>query len=99
MPVPAAVIAFRADMVEKVLLKLKALAGTMGSVAADDVPAKPVSMVRPATATAETLTTRFFLVVMFILPLLFAKRAASRRWALMPDASPLCPRRRYTTRM
>jgi hypothetical protein len=62
-------------MVEKVLLKLKALDGTMGAVAADEIPVNPVSMVRPATVAAETLTTRFFRVVIFILPLLFARRA------------------------
>jgi hypothetical protein len=77
-------------MVEKVLLKLKALAGTVGAVAADEVPTNPVSMVRPATVAAETLTTRFFPVDIFILPLLFARRDLSWDRAFMPDASPRC---------
>src|ERR1019366_3690804 len=90
LPVPAAAMGFRADMVDRVLLKLKALAGTVGAVAADEVPAKPVNIVRPATAAAETLTTRFFRVIMFILPLLFAKRAGLGVGRSCSTPSPLC---------
>jgi hypothetical protein len=78
-------------MVEKVLLKLKALAATVGALAAKEVPTKPVIMVRPATVAAETLTTRFFRVVIFILPLLFAKRAGLGVERSCSTPALLCP--------
>jgi hypothetical protein len=52
LPDPAAAIGFSIDIVEKVLLKLKAAAGTEG-VAAAEMPAKPVTKLSPATVAAE----------------------------------------------
>ena len=57
LPLPAAAMGFSMDIVEKLLLKLKAAAGTEGAVAAPETLVKPVSKLRPATVAAKSLTT------------------------------------------